>query len=474
MRRASEGTIWSKVRRGSQVAFLLAFVYLAMAGAAGWVVPGFYGAFLEFDPFPWLVGSVAARQITSFGAISLGIIVITAILGRVFCGWVCPLGTLLDFAAWFRKVFRGRLKSVKVPEWRFAVLAMLVGAALAGVNWAGWMDPLVLTSRAMNLGAGDPNRGMAWLLAWFPLLVVIGLVGWAHRFWCRALCPLGALLSVCGHWAVLRREISDRCAQCDRCTDSCPLGNSSIKGAAVNCLCCRGCQEACPHGAIRFAWSIPRVVGRHCAVGIKSSARLMESRRLFFAAMAAGAAAGVMVRRSESSSVLRPPGALSERRFTARCVGCGACIAACPTKGLLPLLRADRLDALFTPQLIPQIGPCLPECSACGSVCPTGAILPIGPEQKSRMKIGVAVIDPEKCLPWARYERCLVCRDACPQVYAAIELRSAASLTGFRVPSGIPYPSVKESKCTGCGICEYECPEGAIRVVPVARAMAEN
>ena len=167
--------------------------------------------------------------------------------------------------------------------------------------------------------------------------------------------------------------------------------------------------------------------------------------------------------RRSGPTPLRPPGAPNERRFAARCVGCGACLVVCPTGGLLPLVSAHRLDAAFSPRLVPRVGPCLEECTACSEVCPTGAIEKISAKDKARIPIGLAVLDRSRCLPWARGERCVICLDACPSDYGAIELRPTQS--------GPFHPYVKRSLCTGCGICEHKCPlegESAIRVIAVS------
>jgi translation initiation factor RLI1 len=107
----------------------------------------------------------------------------------------------------------------------------------------------------------------------------------------------------------------------------------------------------------------------------------------------------------------------------------------------------------------------LPDCTACGEACPTGAIARVSVKRKKTIQIGLAVIDRSRCLPWAGGERCVICLDACPVEYGAIELRQTRP-GEFR-------PQVKERLCTGCGICEYKCPvegEPAIRVVALKTA----
>ncbi|MHC4433391.1 MAG: 4Fe-4S dicluster domain-containing protein [Planctomycetota bacterium] len=114
---------------------------------------------------------------------------------------------------------------------------------------------------------------------------------------------------------------------------------------------------------------------------------------------------------------------------------------------------------------MPRLGPCLSDCTACGQVCPTGAIARIPVESKKKIQIGLAVIDRARCQPWADGERCVICLDACPPDYGAIELR--------RTAAGEFRPYVREQQCTGCGICEHKCPtegESAIRVLGAKEA----
>jgi MauM/NapG family ferredoxin protein len=291
---------------------------------------------------------------------------------------------------------------------------------------------------------------------------VIGLALFAPRFWCRTLCPLGAGLSLAARLAPYRRRVSESCTQCGSCSAVCPMGQSPLKRSPTECIGCRRCEAACPEQATGFTLDVRSIRG---ASDSERERRVDPWRRTLVVALgslAAGGAAGLAMRVRPGRAPVRPPGAGREQQFVARCVGCGTCLVICPTGGLLPLVSADRLDAAFTPRLVPRIGPCSPECTACGEACPTGAIASISAKDKATIQMGVAVIDRSRCLPWARGERCVVCLDACPSDYNAIELRPT--------PEGPFHPYVKQSPCTGCGICEYKCPlegEPAIRVVAV-------
>jgi MauM/NapG family ferredoxin protein len=453
------------LRAGVQAVCFGAFVYLTLAVQFEWKSPLPYDLFLRFDPLAWLVSTTAAREVANHGWLALALVLSTALLGRVFCGWVCPLGTAIDAA----RLVRGKRTSNPLTEQlshvRVWVLMVLIGAAIAGVNFAGWLDPLVMSSSALHFMSVAHLDWTAAAIGWMVVGTVIGLVLLAPRFWCRTLCPLGAMLSLVASFAPYRRRVSEYCVHCGACSAVCPMGQSPVKQLPGACIGCRRCEAACPEQASAFSFSVRSISGASCSPGEQPYDRPGRRFVLGLGALAVGSVVGAIFRLPSWRRPLRPPGASSEQRFVARCVGCGTCLAACPTGGLLPLVSLVRLDAAFTPTFVPRVGPCSPECTACGDACPTGAIAAVSAETKKSIHIGLAVIDRSTCLPWAHAERCVICLDVCPPHCRAIELRPT--------PRGPFLPYVEESLCTGCGICEYKCPlegEAAIRVVATPRA----
>jgi MauM/NapG family ferredoxin protein len=444
------------------------FIYLALAIRFEWKSPLPYDFFLRLDPLAWLLATVAAREVAVHGWFALALVVASALFGRVFCGWVCPLGTAIDAARVGRKP-SGRLVK-QLSGVKFWALVVLIGAAIVGENFARWLDPLVMSSGALHLARVARLDWTAAALGWMVVGVAIGLVFFAPRFWCRTLCPLGAALSLIARLAPYRRRVFESCTHCGTCSAVCPMEQSPIEHSPIECIGCRRCEAVCPEQATAFTVNMRSIRGTGSSDREQPSDPQGRRLVLGLGALAVGGAMGFMARPRSGRKPLRPPGTPSEQQFVARCVGCGTCLAACPTGGLLPLVSGHRLDAAFTPRLVPRVGPCSPECTACGEVCPTGAIASISAEDKTTEQIGLAVIDRTQCLPWARGERCVICLDACPASYGAIELRPT--------PTGPFHPHVKESLCTGCGICEYKCPlegEAAIRVVAVnVTIAAEN
>jgi MauM/NapG family ferredoxin protein len=162
--------------------------------------------------------------------------------------------------------------------------------------------------------------------------------------------------------------------------------------------------------------------------------------------------------RRASAKLIRPPGALPEPQFLAKCVKCGECMKVCPTNGLQPALDEAGPEGLWTPVLVPRIGYCEYLCSLCSQVCPTGAIRGLKIPEKIEIRIGSAWIHKHRCIPYALGESCMVCRESCPTTPKAIQLfRMEVLLTDGSVATPRA-PLVDAEICIGCGICETRCP----------------
>ena len=313
-------------------------------------------------------------------------------------------------------------------------------------------------------------------------LAVVLLNVFAERFWCRYLCPLGALLGLLAKVQVLRPLVGDGCNGCNACVRACRVDAIEAAGARAaklreqrrgeaararvissECTMCLDCLVACPE---REAMSF----GPTLRPG--PWAAYDPGRRQFLAAAAIGvgtvALLGTSVARAiKAPGLIRPPGAQDEGAFLSRCLRCSECMKVCPTSGLQPSLGQAGLEALWTPVLASRLGYCDYSCTACGHVCPSGAIPKLDLETKQKQVLGVAVIDRNRCLPWASNTPCIVCQEMCPISNKAIVLSDRRLITR---PDGtqdyLARPKVVAKRCIGCGICEYKCPlEGASAIV---------
>lgn len=149
--------------------------------------------------------------------------------------------------------------------------------------------------------------------------------------------------------------------------------------------------------------------------------------------------------------LLRPPGAIPENEFLKRCIKCNKCAQVCPYQSI-QITHLEWGTKFGTPIIVAREVPCY-VCMKCPPVCPTGA-LDKSVVQKEQVRMGTAVIDQTRCLPYLGII-CRACFERCP-IY-----REAIVLKDERFPQVIP------EKCIGCGICESVClvDEPAITIV---------
>ena len=506
------------MRQGSQIAFLAFFVYLLFEAYQGRVAHLWADILFRFDPLAALTAMLSARAWIPRLALALVTVALTVVAGRVWCGWICPMGTLLE---WFRFRRASERATTLSPRWRtskYLILVAIVAAALFGNLTLMILDPIAILTRtattavlpALNAAITGAER-LAYAARLLrpavdvveralrgPVLptvqyyfaanvtvalmfaVIVGLNLVADRFWCRYLCPLGGLLAILSKAAPFRRVVSEQCSRCAQCAGSCPMDTiEPARGYASDpgeCTLCLDCLKACPRNSIAFRWQWEPTWRDYD-----------PSRRQVLAALAAGAAGVALANtagqvKEPDPYLIRPPGALgadlSDDVFLSKCIRCGACIKVCPTGGLqLSGMQQLGLKGLWTPHLVPRLGHCDYGCHACGQVCPSGAIPPLPLSEKQSTVIGRAYIDMNRCLPWADNIRCAVCEEMCPVPDKAIVLQggdegesdtsSGGGLGPAQGAPRVPRPYVLSSLCIGCGLCEKRCPlngESAIRV----------
>lgn len=492
---------WRRLRQFSQWFFLLLFLYLFFGALPDSTSLLPVDLFFRANPLAALSASLARLEILSSFGLALVVVGLTLAFGRVWCGWICPLGTLLELFA-----FRPRWQRSVPESWRrvkyLLLITLLILALLANQTLMAF-DPIAILTRTLAAAVLPPLNALVTEIASslyaFPLLqrplgtvegyirgpmlpllqpyfqlnlllasFFVGLVALnalAPRFWCRYLCPLGGLLGILSKISLVRRTVGAGCNNCATCVTACPTGTiDPSRGFASDpgeCTVCFDCLTDCPRSGIEF-----RVMTR------PASWREYDPSRRMVLASALTAVTGLALLQTvpaafrRFSTLIRPPGSVEETLLT-RCIRCGECMQVCPTAGLQPSLLEADLTGLWTPRLVPRLGYCDYGCNNCGQVCPTEAIPRLTLEEKRRVVMGLAYIDTDRCIPWADDVDCIVCEEMCPTPEKAIVLDDVEVPDGQGGTRVVRRPRVLRGLCIGCGICEFKCPlegESAIRV----------
>ncbi|MBU0482686.1 MAG: 4Fe-4S binding protein [Proteobacteria bacterium] len=459
----------------------------------------------RIDPLLAATASLAARTFITLMLPALFTLLFTFVLGRFFCGWVCPLGALLDGGHRLVPPVGG--KDGVYRNTKYYLLAFLLVAAWFGLPAAGYLDPFSILVRGLTLAVYPAfnalnttfftftyQHGPDWLnsmtepvyaflkytilpfdqkyydlalLSLFILISVILLERVERRFFCRNLCPLGAMLAVTARFSLLRGIGGSKCGKCRNCREVCRMGaiDEERKISRSDCNLCLDCVAVCPGRKISFAFA-----GR-------SEARtpFNLSRRALVSAIGAGVILPFFLKgRSMAVNpdpfLIRPPGALPEDEFLGRCVRCGECMKVCIGNGLQPTFFEAGIEGLFSPKLRGRTGYCEFNCTLCGQVCPTGAIRKLALQEKQRTRIGHAWFDKNRCLPYASGIPCIVCEEHCPTPEKAIKFREAVVLDDNGTEVVLKQPYLVDSLCIGCGICETKCPLPGASAVRVTSA----
>jgi MauM/NapG family ferredoxin protein len=492
---------WRILRGAVQALALALFLFLFLRTVREGLPPQVDGLFMRFDPLAMLANLLSAKQYVAGTALALLTVILTILLGRAWCGWICPLGTTLDLF----HPRRWKNKQPAIPESsrgiKHFLLISILSSALLGSLWLLFLDPLTIMVRTLTeamypaldriiltvetafysmpvlrdpvsaldrtlrpvLLPADPafTAGGVLIAAFFVGIVALNTL--APRFWCRYLCPLGSLLGLIGKIAIFRREVKpSSCTDCGACARVCPTGTiRPERGNAsdpAECTLCLECVSACPRGAQNFTAHI-RPAGWNS---------YDPGRRQALAAIGAAVGGVALLRtdqylRRDLPHLIRPPGA-KENDLLAKCIRCGECVRICPTGVLHPSVAEAGVEGFWTPILIPRAGFCQYSCNACGQVCPVEAIPKLPLEEKHQRVIGAAYVNKDRCIAWSDHEECLVCEEMCPLPQKAITVDYSEFSGGA--------PVVDRTRCIGCGTCEYKCPvngEAAIRVYAPGR-----
>ena len=488
--------------RISQLLFLLLFLYLFVETEyrGNDQISVAVNSFFRSDPLVLASYVLAAKTFTWLLLPALLMLLFTFLLGRFFCGWICPLGTILDLVT--NRINKTAPIRLVKGNFKYWLLLPLLFAAFFNLNLAGILDPIAILIRALTFffyplfgdtirqgwiglyGIMGDNRDalapaynvirdhllpfretfypLAFISTLFLFLIVF-LERYERRNWCRNLCPLGTLLGLASRFSPLKRLPEKLCSDCRSCRQTCPTSFDRDILQQEDCIRCIECVLKCKFGRSGFRF-----------VGLSSDGRpYLPERRVLLGSLVSGLFLARFFRFGHPEAqarLLRPPGVRDEREFLEKCVRCGECMKVCLKNALYPATLQAGLEGVFTPMIIPRLGYCEYNCTLCGQVCPTGAIPDLTPRQKKREVIGKAVLDKNRCLPFARKINCIVCEEHCPVPQKAIRFEEVVETdsAGNRILLKKPY--VVDELCNGCGICEYICPvegKSAIEITAV-------
>ncbi len=239
------------------------------------------------DPFAWLEHAAATHSPTLESIIAvLVVFAIYSVLGRFFCGWVCPMDLL--FSLFERKVNRLSAKPYTRPHKTtkaekivppVMMLIYLVLSVLLGRPFFTTYSPVAGTTKLgeflVNFIYNLPGAGLGLVMAWgtitgFALVVniIAEYVFGIKRFWCRFVCPIGNLYGfVTNKYSpfVIKIKRPEKCLRCHLCSMACPMSIDIVreyidKGRDIRdhrCFHCARCVEVCPHGVLSFSVARP-------------------------------------------------------------------------------------------------------------------------------------------------------------------------------------------------------------------------
>lgn len=422
----------------------------------------------------------------------IGLVVLTLLMGRIYCSVICPLGVFQDIISWFGgKAKKNRFRYSKPLTWlRYGMLALFVVAFIAGIGSivallapysaygrivSNLISPIYLWGNNLLAYFAEQAdsyafytteiwlKGGATFVVAILTLVVLAYLSWKNgRTYCNTICPVGTVLGFLSRFSLLKPVIdTDKCNGCGLCARNCKAACIDSKNHVIDysrCVVCLDCIDKCKQGAIKY-------VPRKKSTATCGTENVDNGRRAFMTASAIAATASVVKAQEKKldgglativnkekplrETPIVPPGALSAKNFAQHCTACQLCVQVCPNQVLRP---STGLMNMMQPEVSYERGYCRPECTKCSEVCPAGAIRPIDRAEKSSIQVGHAVWVEKNCIVNTDNVSCGNCARHCPTGAIQMVPKDAND------PKSLKIPVVNTERCIGCGACENLCP----------------
>lgn len=431
-------------------------------------------------------------------AVVAALVVLTLVMGRIYCSIICPLGVMQDIISHTAGRFRkNRFRySLARNVLRLAVLFVFVLLLAVGLTQiallvapysaygriaAGLLSPIYNMGNNLLAAAAEHFnsyaayrvevyvRSITVLATAVATLLVTGVLAWrSGRTYCNTICPVGTILGFFARFSLLRPVIDTaKCNGCGLCARNCKASCIDAQAHSIDmsrCVVCGNCIGKCRQSAISYALRT-KCAQRPSSVDPSAPESADCGRRKFLTAVGAvGTAAAVRAAEKtvdgglaviedkqipKRSTRLIPPGARSHAHFYQHCTACQLCVQNCPNAVLRP---SGDWEHLLQPVMEYERGYCRPECTRCSEVCPTGAIRLIDRAEKSSVQIGHAVWVKKNCVVLTDSVKCGNCARHCPAGAITMVPLEAGDFEAQLVPH------VDTERCIGCGACENLCP----------------
>lgn len=466
----------------------------------------------------WLGWMAKVQLLPAVLAVNVGVVVLmvvlTLVVGRVYCSVVCPMGVMQDVFSWIagkcwpnknkRKFGRFSYMNGKiVTVLRLIVLAVfLIALVLGGGVIVQLLAPYssfgrIATMILRPIAVCANNMAADWAAAhesyafysvevWtrsLPVLItavitlaIVGLMAiLGGRLYCNSICPVGTILGYLAKRSLFRIQIdNDKCKHCGLCERKCKAMCIDAKHGIIDttrCVDCFDCLDSCKHNALHYGLAHKSPSDCKIEPNSEKNEDGVSSRRTFLATAATMTAAAALKAQEktvdggyavivdkipfERETRIVPPGAISLKHLQQHCTGCQLCVSACPNNVLRP---SSDMHHFMQPELSFEKGHCRPECHACSDVCPAGAIIKLGSThdesmaRKANTKIGRAVVILENCIAYSNGTNCGNCSRQCPSQAIAMVPKDPDDRRSIKIPT------VNDERCIGCGACENLCP----------------